>query len=65
MKIVREDISSKFMLNILKHFMNFKMMLRFLPERGKIGKFEELVAILRDKEENFVHTRNIKQPLNR
>ena len=44
--------------------MNFKMMLRFLPERGKIGKFEELVAILRDKEENFVHTRNIKQPLN-
>ena len=45
--------------------MNFKMMLRFLPERGKIGKFEELAPILRDKEENFVHTRNIKQPLNR
>ena len=30
----------------------------------KIGNFEEIVANLCDKEENIIHTRNLKQALN-
>ena len=35
-----------------------------MPERTKIGKTEKLVANLHDKEEYFIHRRNLKQALN-
>ena len=40
------------------------MIYPFLPERMKIGNFEEIVANLCDKEENIIHIRNLKQALN-
>ena len=39
--------------------------LHFLPERMKIQKLEELVSNLHDREEYFIHIRNLKQALNR
>ena len=38
--------------------------LPFLPERMKIEKIEKLVADLHDKNEYFIHIRNLKQALN-
>ena len=39
--------------------------LPFLPKRMKIEKVEKLVANLHDKTEYVIHTRNLKQALNR
>ena len=38
--------------------------LPFLPERMKVEKVEKLVANLRDKKEQIIHIRNLKQTLN-
>ena len=38
--------------------------LPFLPERMKMEKVEKLVANLHDKEESFIHIRNLRQALN-
>ena len=38
--------------------------LPFLPERIKIGKFENLAANLHDKTEHIINTRSLKQALN-
>ena len=38
--------------------------LPFLPQRMKIEKVEKLAASLNDKNEYFIHIRNLKQALN-
>ena len=38
--------------------------LPFLPERKKIEKVEKLVPSLHEKNEYFIHIRNLKQSLN-
>ena len=59
-----EDISSKFMFNILKKLHERHNDLPFLPERMKYEKVEKLITNLHDKTEYVIHRRNLKQALN-
>ena len=59
-----KDIFLKLMFNILKNYMNFIMILPFLPQGMKVENFEKLVTNLHDKTEFFIHIRNLKQALN-
>ena len=59
-----EDISSKFMFNILKKLHERHNDLSFLPERMKYEKVEKLITNLHDKTEYVIHRRNLKQALN-
>ena len=59
-----EDISSKFMFNILKKLHKRHNDLLFLPERMKFEKVEKLITNLHDKFEYVIHRRNLKQALN-
>ena len=45
----------------LEHLHNYRNDLRFLTERIKIEKFEELVANLHNKTEYVIDIRNLKQ----
>ena len=47
----------------LEHLHNYRNDLRFLTERIKIEKFEELVANLHNKTEYVIDIRNLKQAL--
>ena len=47
----------------LEHLYNYRNDLRFLTERIKIEKFEELVANLHNKTEYVIDIRNLKQAL--
>ena len=64
MRKVMEDISSKFMFNILKKLHERHNDLPFLPERMKYEKVEKLITNLHDKTEYVIHRRNLKQALN-
>ena len=64
MRKVMEDISSKFMFNILKKLHERHNDLSFLPERMKYEKVEKLITNLHDKTEYVIHRRNLKQALN-
>ena len=59
-----EDISSKFMFNILKKLHERHNDLPFLPDRMKYEKVEKLITNLHDKTEYVIHRRNLKQALN-
>ena len=59
-----EDISSKFMFNILKKLHERHNDLPFLAERMKYEKVEKLITNLHDKTEYVIHRRNLKQALN-
>ena len=59
-----ENISSKFMFNILKKLHERHNDLPFLPERMKYEKVEKLITNLHDKTEYVIHRRNLKQALN-
>ena len=59
-----EDISPKFMFNILKKLHERHNDLPFLPERMKYEKVEKLITNLHDKTEYVIHRRNLKQALN-
>ena len=48
----------------LENVHNFHNDLSFLPERKKIKKFEMFSAILHDKTEYVIHTKDLKQALN-
>ena len=54
----------KMMFNILKICITFTMIYLFLPEKMKIEKNKIILANLNDKEEYFIHIRNLKQGLN-
>ena len=58
-----KDILLKLMFNILKNYMTFTMIYQVFPERMKI--VEKLVANLHDKTEYIIHTRKLRQALNR
>ena len=64
MRKVMEDISSKFMFNILKKLHERHNDLPFLPDRMKYEKVEKLITNLHDKTEYVIHRRNLKQALN-
>ena len=64
MKKVIKDIFLKILFNILKIYMIFIMICRFIPKRMKIKKVEKLVANLQDKTKYVIHIRNLKQALN-
>ena len=55
-----KDISSKFMFNILKNYINFLIIYHFYQKE----KVKKLVANLHDKTEYVTHIINLKQPLN-
>ena len=63
MRKVIKDILFKLMFNILKNYMTFTMIYQVFPERMKI--VEKLVANLHDKTEYIIHTRKLRQALNR
>ena len=63
MRKVIKDILLKLMFNILKNYMTFTMIYQVFPERMKI--VEKLVANLHDKTEYIIHTRKLRQALNR
>ena len=58
------DIFLKLKFNILKNYMNFKMIYRFYQKEVKIKKVEKLVANLLDKREYIINITNLKQVLN-
>ena len=58
------DIFLKLKFNILKNYMNFKMIYRFYKKEVKIKKVEKLVANLLDKREYIINITNLKQVLN-
>ena len=58
------DIFLKLKFNILKNYMNFKMIYRFYQKEVKIKKVEKLVSNLLDKREYIINITNLKQVLN-
>ena len=64
MKKVMNDIFMKLMFNILKNYMNFKMIYHFYQKQCKFKKLKKLVVNLPGKNEYILHIRNLKQALN-
>ena len=59
-----QDIFVKLVFDILKNYLNFKIIFPFIPEKMKIEKSVKLLTNLHDKTACVIYIGNLKQALN-